>query len=597
MNNAVSYLTIVCLLAGGLMSCSADTGERNAVVVDNSTESASAVQAAESKVIAAADAYIDAWFRHSPEMATFYRIEGKSHDRLTDNTSEGRAAWQAQEDQLLADLGSVDAALLDGTAAWLPYGMLLESLEASRDSRICQNHSWNIDQVWGWQIYLGELATAQPVSSDEERAWALARWRQVAVYIDNEIQNLRDGLAAGYSAPQRNVSLVVEQLDSLLGMAAEDSPFFAPAKTADLEDFSSDFVQVLSGDIYPAMQRYRDFLVDEYHEQARTEIAVSALPNGETCYAAQLRTFTTLPYQPEEMFAAGNEAVELREKQITVVGERVYETSDLAEIRSRMKDDELNSFRSRDEMLRYTTAAVNRAREAVPIWFGQLPVADVIITPVPEYQEQSSSARYVQASDDGALPGTYYINLFQPETQSRGSVESVAFHETYPGHHLQIALAQERSDAHAITRYIFNSGFVEGWARYSETLASEMGLYSSDQNVLSMLSGLPTGMVVDPGIHAMGWSREEAIEYTLSKQVDMTPEEAGSYVDRIVVWPGQMVTYGAGELEFIRLRRQAEAALEDEFDIREFHDQALGNGSVTLIMLRQQIAEWLASHD
>jgi uncharacterized protein (DUF885 family) len=173
----------------------------------------------------------------------------------------------------------------------------------------------------------------------------------------------------------------------------------------------------------------------------------------------------------------------------------------------------------------------------------------------------------------------------------------VAFHETYPGHHLQVALAQERSEAHPITRYIFNSGFSEGWARYSETLANEMGLYSSDRNTLAMLSGLPTGMVVDPGIHAMGWSREEAIDYTLSKQVDMTPEEAGSYVDRIVVWPGQMVTYGAGELEFIRLRRQAEAALGDDFDIREFHDQALGNGSITLIMLREHIAEWLASAD
>lgn len=597
MKKAVFYLSVVSLLVGGVVSCSRDAGEGKAVVVDNTTESETAVQAAESKAIAAADAYIDAWFRHFPEMATFYRIEGKSHDRLTDNTREGRAAWQAQEDKLLADLGSVDAGLLEGTAAWLPYGMLLESLEASRDSRICQNHSWNIDQVWGWQIFLGELATAQPVSTDEERAWALARWRHVPAYIDNEIQNLRDGLAEGYSVPQRNVDLVVEQLDSLLDMAAEDSPFFGPARTADLEDFSSDLEQALSGEIYPAMQRYRDFLVDEYHDQARTEIAVSALPNGEACYAAQLRSFTTLPYRPGEMFAAGNEAVELREKQITVVGERVYETSDLAEIRARMKDDKLNSFRSRDEVLRYTTAAVNRAREAAPLWFGQLPVADVIITPVPEYQEQSSTARYVQASDDGALPGTYYINLFQPETQSRGSVESVAFHETYPGHHLQIALAQERSDAHAITRYIGNSGFVEGWARYSETLASEMGLYSSDHNTLSMLSGLPTGMVVDPGIHAMGWSREEAIEYTLSKQVGMTPEEAGSYVDRIVVWPGQMVTYGAGELEFIRLRRQAEAALGDEFDIREFHDQALGNGSVTLIMLRQQIAEWLASHD
>jgi uncharacterized protein (DUF885 family) len=597
MRKALFNLGIVCLFVLALVSCSRDAGDGQAVVAESAAEVQAAIAQAEAQVIAAADTYIEAWFWHFPEMATLYRIEGKSHDRLADNTRAGRAAWQAQEDKLLADLSAVDPALLEGTAAWLPYGVLLESLEASRNSRVCQDHSWNIDQVWGWQIFFGELATAQPVSTEEERAWALARWRQIPVFIDGEIENLTDGLASGFSAPRRNVSLVVEQLDSLLDMAPHESPFFGPARTADLEEFSAELEVLIAGEIYPAMQRYRDFLVDEYHDKARTEIAVAALPDGDKCYTAKLRAFTTLPYGPEEMFAAGNEAVELREGQIAVVGERVFETSDLAEIRVLMKSDEPNPFASRDEVLEYTTAAVNRAREAAPRWFGRLPQADVIITPVPEYQEQSSSARYVPASDDGELPGTYYINLFQPESQSRGSIESVAFHETYPGHHLQVALAQERSEAHPITRYIFNSGFSEGWARYSETLANEMGLYSSDRNTLAMLSGLPTGMVVDPGIHAMGWSREEAIDYTLSKQVDMTPEEAGSYVDRIVVWPGQMVTYGAGELEFIRLRRQAEAALGDDFDIREFHDQALGNGSITLIMLREHIAEWLASDD
>ena len=590
MPKAILKLSITCLLAGALIACSTETTEAPAETVDAAAQ-------AEATVMVAADTYIDAWFRHFPEMATFYRIEGKSHDRLTENTPEGRAAWQAVEDQLLADLAAVDANLLEGSDAWLPYGILLESLEASRDSRVCENHSWNIDQVWGWQIATGELATAQPASTDEERAWALARWQQIPAFIDNEIENLRAGLAAGYSAPQRNVVLVVEQIDELLGMEPSESPLYAPANTAENDEFSDALAQVIVSDIYPAMQRYRDFLVDEYHDQARTEISVAALPNGEACYVAQLRTYTTLPYAPDEMFKAGKEAVALREEQITVVGERVFETSDLDEIRTRMNDDDSNRFESREEVLEYTTAAVNRAREAVPLWFGKVPEADVVIKSVPEYQEQSSTSRYVPASDDGALPGTYFINLFQPEEQTRGSVESLSFHEAYPGHHLQIALAQERSAAHPVTRYIGNSGFVEGWARYTETLAHEMGLYSSDRNTLEMLSGLPTGMVVDPGIHGMGWSRDEAIEYTLSKQTHWTPEAAATYVDRIVVWPGQMTTYGAGELEFIRLRRQAEAKLGDDFDIREFHDQALGNGSVTLIMLRRQINDWLASHE
>ncbi len=590
MSKTILRIGCTFLLAAALVSCSTETTEAPVEPEGSAVE-------AQATVMAAADAYIDAWFQHFPEMATFYRIEGKSHDRLTDNTPEGRASWQAVEDQLLADLASVDAERLEGTDAWLPYGVLRESLEASRDSRVCQNHGWNIDQVWGWQISSGELATAQPVSTAEERAWTLARWQQLPAFIDNEIENLRAGLAAGYSAPQRNVILVVEQIDTLLGMEPGESPLFAPAVTAENEAFSEALAQVIADDIYPAMQRYRAYLVDEYHDRARTEISVAALPNGEACYVAQLRTYTTLHYEPEEMFEAGKEAVALREEQIRVVGERVFETSDLSEIRTRMNDDDSNRFESREEVLEYTTAAVNRARKAVPLWFGRVPEADVIIKPVPEYQEQSSTSRYVPASDDGALPGTYFINLFQPEKQTRGSVESLSFHEAYPGHHLQIALAQERSAAHPVTRYIFNSGFGEGWARYTETLANDMGLYSSDRNILEMLSGLPTGMVVDPGIHAMGWSRDEAIEYTLSKQTHWTPEAAATYVDRIVVWPGQMTTYGAGELEFIRLRRQAEAALGDGFDIREFHDQALGNGAVTLSMLRRQINDWLEARE
>jgi uncharacterized protein (DUF885 family) len=285
--------------------------------------------------------------------------------------------------------------------------------------------------------------------------------------------------------------------------------------------------------------------------------------------------------------------VALRESRIAEIGKQVFGTSDLAEVRKRLRSDSSNNFSNRDELLAYTTAAIERARKSVPRWFKQLPQAVVVIKPVPEYQEQSSTARYTPASDDRKLPGTYYVNLYQPEKQSKGATESVAFHETYPGHHLQIALAQEQVGTHPILRYIGNSGFIEGWARYSETLAAEMGLYSSDLNTLEMLSGVPTGMVVDPGIHAMGWTREQAIQYALAKQVHLTPEEAGAYVDRIVVWPGQMVTYGAGELEIVRLRDEAQRALGKEFDIAAFHDRVLGRGAVTLTMLRAQVRDWI----
>jgi uncharacterized protein (DUF885 family) len=544
------------------------------------------------RVNAAADAYLAAYFQHFPEWATFYRIEGATHDRFRDNTAAGRAAWQAVEDDLIAKLASVRVAELDGSAA-VTYEVLREQLESSRQARVCRSESWAVDQVWGWQIALGELADAQPVGTAEERVRALARWQHMPGFIDAETRNLAEGLRAGYSAPKRNVDLVVAQLDGLLAMAPEASPFYAPARAAGDEALAVQWAKLLNDEVYPAIARHRDYLRTEYRNGARTAIAVTSNPDGEACYQALIRFNTTLPYRPREMFEAGEHAVALRESRIAEIGKRVFGTSDLAEIRKRLRSESSNRFSTRDELLAYTTAAIERARTSVPRWFNQLPQAVVVIKPVPEYQEQSSTARYTPASDDRKLPGTYFVNLYQPEKQSKGATESVAFHETYPGHHLQIALAQEQISAHPLLRYIGNSGFTEGWARYSETLAAEMGLYSSELNIMEMLSGLPTGMVVDPGIHAMGWTREQAIEYTLSKQVGMTPEEAGAYVDRIVVWPGQMVTYGAGELEIVRLRDEAERTLGKEFDIREFHDHVLGRGAVTLTMLRAQVREWI----
>jgi uncharacterized protein (DUF885 family) len=544
------------------------------------------------RVNAAADDYLAAYFQHFPEWATFYRIEGATHDRLRDNTAAGRAAWQAVEDNLIAKLASVRAADLDGAAA-VTYEVLHEQLESSRQARVCRSENWAVDQVWGWQIALGELADVQPVGTAEERARALARWQQLPRFIDAETRNLAEGLRAGYSAPKRNVDLVVEQLDGLLAMAPEASPFYAPARAAGDEVLAVQWAKLLKDEVSPAIARHRDYLRTEYRNGARTAIAVTSNPDGEACYQALLRFNTTLPYRPKEMFEAGEQAVALRENRIAEIGKRVFGTSDLVEIRKRLRSESSNRFSTRDELLAYTTAAIERARTSVPHWFNQLPKAVVVIKPVPEYQEQSSTARYMPASDDRKVPGTYFVNLYQPEKQSKGATESVAFHETYPGHHLQIALAQEQVSSHPLLRYIGNSGFTEGWARYSETLAAEMGLYSSELNILEMLSGLPTGMVVDPGIHAMGWTREQAIEYTLSKQVGMTPEEAGAYVDRIVVWPGQMVTYGAGELEIVRLRGEAERTLGKEFDIRAFHDRVIGRGAVTLPMLRAQVMEWI----
>lgn len=541
-----------------------------------------------------ADAYMKAWLDAFPENATYFSLPEARHDRLTDNSLAAVQAWQKTEDELASRLAQVDAGALWGTPDWVTYGFLREALEASRGLRVCRNELWPVNQMAGWQTNSPVLASVQPVGTAELRAQALARWRSLPRFVDTEIANLREGIRLGYSTPKRNVQLVVDQLDGLLALPVAESPFYNPATRDEDPAFRQAWEALVRDEIQPAVRRYRDYLKDEYLAAAREPQSVAANPDGDRCYAASLRYYTTLDRSPREVFELGQRAVDEREARMRELGRKLFGTDDLAQIRERMSSDTANRFATRDEILVHSKAAVERARKAVPGWFGRMPKADVVIEPQPEFQERSGSSQYFPASEDGSRPGIYQINLYQPEKQDRGRVESTAFHETWPGHHLQLALAQERPQAHAATRFLFNSGFAEGWARYAETLADEMGLYSSDRNRLSMLAGVPSGMVVDAGFHALGWTRERAIEYTLSKQTIRNPEAAVRYVDRIAVLPGQMTSYGVGELEILALRERARQALGDRFDIRELHNRALENGSITLGMLQEVVERWIA---
>jgi uncharacterized protein (DUF885 family) len=248
-------------------------------------------------------------------------------------------------------------------------------------------------------------------------------------------------------------------------------------------------------------------------------------------------------------------------------------------------------------MVDLANGAIARAKAAMPRAFGILPKSDVVVEPYPEFQEASApGGEYINPSDDGTRPGIYRINTYQPEKQSRVGLESTAFHETIPGHHLQIAIAQERPGAHPVTRFLFNSGYVEGWALYSERLADEMGLFSSDLDRMGLLSNealRAARLVVDPGMHALGWSRQQAIDYMLRHTAE-SPESAAREIDRYIVLPGQATAYMTGSLEFFRLREKAKAELGARFDLREFHDRVLEDGSLTLPMLREKAERWIA---
>lgn len=538
-----------------------------------------------------ADMYVRTRLRHLPETATWEGLPDADQSRLNDNSLVALQRWQSFEDGLLPRVKRIDPSPLVGRTEWVTYGFLREALEASIQTRVCRNEFWPVNQMSGWQVRYASLIRLQPVGTPRARAQALARWRQLPRILRTEISNATLGLTKGYSTPRHNVELVLVQLDSLLAATTEQSPFFNPAQRDSTASFRRQWRSLLEKELRPEFQRYRAFLVAQYLPRAREAIAVSANPNGSACYRAALRKLTSLDRAGSDVFAAGQTAVAERQKLARELGQRVYGTSDLDSIRA--YQDRV-APQSREQVLSHTRDLLHRARDSLPRWFGQLPRAQIVVEPMPPYQEATGFSHYEQAAEDLSRPATYVINLL-PEQQPPAEAEVTAFHEAWPGHHLQIALGRERAQAHQLTRLIGNGAFMEGWARYAERLADEIGLYSSDTTRLALYLGLPTGMVVDPGIHAMGWTRAQAIDYTTAQQ-GWSRERAAAYVDRIAVWPGQMTTYGLGELEIRALRAEAERRLGARFDIRAFHDALLGNGSVTLLMLRAEIQRWLGSY-
>jgi uncharacterized protein (DUF885 family) len=262
---------------------------------------------------------------------------------------------------------------------------------------------------------------------------------------------------------------------------------------------------------------------------------------------------------------------------------------------NRLRTDRQYTFRSEDDVLAYAHAAVDRARARIRDWVGFVPDAKLVVKPFPAYQKASGGGFYASGSADGTRPATYELGTYQPETISRAGMEATAFHESYPGHHLQMSVALFGDGVHPVLRYIYVPSMAEGWGLYSERLADEMGLYSSDVDRLGMLSGQAfraARLVVDSGLHVLGWTREEAIAYMLEHTAE-SRAYIETEVDRYLAVPGQATAYMTGSLEIQRLRRDAERQLGARFDVKSFHDAVLRDGAVTLPMLQEAVARWV----
>lgn len=458
-----------------------------------------------------------------------------------------------------------------------------------------------IDPFLGPHTRLLSDTRQNTVNNMEQANALLGRYSKTRSYLTDVLRFHRESADRGMTPARASVDRVISQLDGYLASDIEDDPFLQlklpddPAATSWREKAEAAVTDV----IRPAIADYRNGLLEHIAPVARPheKAGLAWLPDGEEVYASLIYKYTQLSSPAEEIHDIGQRwATEINAEEWVVVGQSEFGASTMEEVFERLHNDPSLRFTSEEEMLEHARRAVDRAWEQVDEWFGARPDTLCDVVPVPAATAPAMPpAYYMQPPIDGSRPGTYFLNTYKPEERDRFEYESIHFHEAIPGHHFDRSLAAELEGIPTFRRYAQVFAHTEGWGLYSERLADEMGLYSSDVDRLGMISAdawRAGRLVTDTGLHALGWSRQQAIDF-LSKWTPIGRLTVEQEVDRYIGMPGQALSYKMGQLEIKRLRAKAEDELGSGFDIKGFHDTMLINGAMPLPLLAETVEEWI----
>ena len=445
---------------------------------------------------------------------------------------------------------------------------------------------------------------ALPYATEGDYRTALALDGAFAPVLDNAVARFRQGMASQVVESKLTVRNMIVQIDGILAQPVQQSPFYSPvlnfpasvpeASRAQLRDA---FGAVVRDSIQPAYRRLRNFLADEYLPAAREAPGLSAMRGGSGLYRRLSERETTLSLDPEAVHQLGLGEVARIQRDMEGVKHELGYQGPLRQFFDAIRSDPAWHPKTREE-LAGGYARVARAVDAqIPRFFSRVPRAKLLIEPYPAYRERfEAGGSYNQGSADGTRPGVFYYNTYDLPSRFLSGITTLYLHEGVPGHHFQISLAQENRNLPDFQRLDGNNAFVEGWGPYAETLGYDMGLYKDPKQHWGTLDDemlRAMRLVVDTGIHAKGWSREQAIDYMLANS-GMGRTDATSEVERYIANPAQALSYKIGGLTIQRLRKKAEAALGPRFDIRAFHEQVLGSGALPLPVLEAKIDRWIA---
>jgi len=525
-------------------------------------------------------------------------------DQLGSVSATQRAQDQAHDDALLA---RAEALALAGRDE-IVRQVLVAGLRSEGAVRACDFPSWSFSPRRNPLAFFNSVAELHPIRTPEDAENLVARVRAMPGYLGDVVANLRAGAGAGRFNNATSTRLVLQMIDDQLDQPLDRWPLLAPLTVehpdwsdADRARLQADLTAAVDVGVRPALVRWGDVLRDEILPSARDDDApgLASLPGGDACYAALVGRFTTLPERDAaSIHTQGLDQLAKVHAEFVALGGPTLGTAELPAIFARLRTDPDLRFETAEQVEDKARSALARAQAVVPPAFGVLPQADCVVKRVPDYQAPYTTiAYYRRPVPDGSMPGAYYVNVHEPETRPRHEAEVLAYHEAVPGHHLQIAIAQELPDTPAFLRYAGMTAYIEGWALYSERLADELGLYTADTDRLGMLSydaWRSARLVVDTGLHHLGWSRQQAIDFMM-ENTPLAANNIVNEVDRYITTPGQALAYKTGQLEILRLRALAQAALGDAFSLSDFHDVVLGSGAVTLPVLEGLVQAWIAS--
>ncbi len=541
--------------------------------------------------------------KENPIKATLFG-DLRYNDRLGDSSIAAIERRQRHGVEALRQLESIDRSKLADSGK-LNYDLYLENLTLRIEGHRFPWYLTPINQMGGVQQDGPNVVRSLPFRNAKHYEDYLSRLSQLPAVVDQTIERMQEGLKQRITPPKITLRAVAEQIQAQIVSKVEESPFYRPFKNfpetvplSEQERLSAAGKEAIEQSILPAYQKLHDFWVSEYYPNTRETIGLSSLPNGEQWYAFGVKVSTTTNLLPKEIHEIG-----LREvKRIRAEMDKIIKGSGFEGTREEffefLRGDPQFYYSKPEHLLAGYRDICKRADAELPKLFGKFPRLPYGVREVPEYSAPSQTTAYYHGGSlKAGRPGWFYANTYKLETRPKWEMEALAIHEAVPGHHLQIALAQEIEGVPKFRKHGHYTAFVEGWGLYSESLGEEMGFYNDPYSKFGQLTyemWRAIRLVVDTGMHAFGWDRQKAIDYFKANagihEHDITVE-----VDRYIVWPGQALAYKIGELKIKELRKFATKELGDRFDIRGFHDTVLGSGAVPLSILEQNVKNYVAA--